>query len=74
MSVVVFGREIVARVEPLRGGYFLRCSQAEGERVNPGTPVEVNGRPFVVRHVMRFPAGEPELWARLMPRGGRPSR
>jgi hypothetical protein len=69
MAITVFGQVIAARVEPVRHGLFLRASHAAAERIDRGTPVEVDGVSFVVRHLMRFPAGEPEVWALLVPQG-----
>jgi hypothetical protein len=67
MAVMVFGRVIAARVEPVRHGLFLRCPHGDAEHLDRGSQVQVDGAAFVVRHLMPFPAGEPEVWALLVP-------
>ena len=54
-------------VEPIRDSYFLRLNLTDSFDVNAGTPVEMDGWPFAVRHIIEADAGEPEAWALVSP-------
>jgi hypothetical protein len=67
MLIRIRGRTVCAIVEPIRHGYFLRLNLTDSFGVDAGTPVEVDGRPFAVRHIIEADAGEPEAWALVSP-------
>lgn len=61
MEIRVRGRVVSASATPMRGGYFFRCPHTDAFWIGLGTEVMVNGEPYTARHILRFPAGEPEV-------------
>jgi len=49
-----------ATTSPTPTGLFVKCSS--GETVYQGEVIEVDRKPCRVMYLLRFPAGEPELW------------
>ncbi len=65
--VTFSGRSLAATVNPIPTGLFLKASLADTGSLDVGSVVEVDGRPYRVLYVLRFPAGENEVWATLGP-------
>lgn len=59
--VTYSGRTLDAQAERTHEGFFLRCGSAEP--LHQGAIVEIDGKPHRVKWLLRFPAGEPTLWA-----------
>jgi len=74
MSVKLHGREVNATAEPTRGGFFIRCSLTDGDGLEVGSVVEVDGVNYSARYVIAGSAGEPEVWAIVAPAGVPASR
>jgi hypothetical protein len=67
MDVKINGRMIRATVQPVRNGFFLQCASVDAFYLADGATVELDGKRFEVRYSIRFPSGEPEVWAMVMP-------
>ena len=65
MCVKLFGRPIDARAEPIRNGYFVRCSDPAAFGLEQGSVVEVDGTKCLVYYLIANSCGEPEVWALL---------
>ena len=67
MCVRIRGRQVNARVEPIRSGYFLRSQVNEVFGIQPGSILEVDGFCCVVKYLITGDPGETEVWAILLP-------
>lgn len=59
--VTIGGRTIQhTTTVPVPGGFLVKCDSAEA--VYKGDVLDVDGKTCRVMYLLRFPAGEPELW------------
>jgi hypothetical protein len=67
MSVRIRGREVLAEVKAIRSGFFLRAAVNIAIGLQPGSIVEVDGSPCVVKYLIPGEPTEAETWAILLP-------
>jgi hypothetical protein len=60
-------REVPAEISPIRSGFFLRAAVNIAVGLQPGSIVEVDGSPCVVKYLIPGEPTEAETWAILLP-------
>lgn len=66
-AVRIRGRHVSAEVRPIPRGFFLRASTFAASGLKPGSIIDVDDVPCVVKYLWPGEPCETETWAILLP-------
>jgi hypothetical protein len=66
-AICIRGRHVSAEVMPIHNGYFLRASTCATNSLQPGSIIDVDNVPCIVKYLWPGEPCETETWAILLP-------
>jgi hypothetical protein len=66
-AVRICGRHVSAEVRPIHRGFFLRASTCATNELKPGSIIDVDDQPCIVKFLWPGEPCETETWAILIP-------